>query len=76
MKQRRNELFLKAFRSHLKELRKQLKFSQEKLAYESDIELRQIGGIERGEINTGLSTIVLVAETLKIDVKELFDFEY
>ncbi len=44
------------------------------LAYESGIELRQIGRIERGEINTGLSTIALIAETLKIEVKELFDF--
>ncbi len=76
MKQRRNETYLKAFGSHLRLTRKSLKFSKEKLAYESEIELRQIGRIERGEINTGLSTIVLIAETLKIDVKELFDFSY
>ncbi len=74
MKQRRNEKFLKAFGGHLKELRKKYNYSQEMLAYESGIELRQIGRIERGEINTGLSTIALIAETLKIEVKELFDF--
>lgn len=70
----RNEIFLKAFGANLKKIRKARNFSQEKLAYESGIELRQIGRIERGEINTGLSTIVLVAETLKIEVKDLFDF--
>jgi transcriptional regulator with XRE-family HTH domain len=52
-----------------------LGFSQEKLAYESNIELRQIGRIERGEINTGILSVKIIAETLKIHPKLLFDFE-
>lgn len=76
MKQLRNEKFLKAFGVNLKKIRKARSFSQEKLAYESGIELRQIGRIERGEINTGLSSIVLIAETLRIEVKDLFDFKH
>ncbi len=76
MKQLRNEKFLKAFGNNLKKIRKARNYSQEKLAYESGIELRQIGRIERGEINTGLSSILLIAETLGIEMKDLFDFKY
>jgi transcriptional regulator with XRE-family HTH domain len=76
VKQLRNEKFLKAFGANLSKFRKAKGFSQEKLAYESGIELRQIGRIERGEINTGLSSVILIAETLNVDVKELFDFRY
>ena len=54
--------------------RKRLGFSQERLAYEAEIELRQLGRIERGEINTGILSIKIIAETLKIDPKELFSF--
>ena len=66
--------YLKAFGANLKRTRKKYGFSQEKLAYEADIELRQIGRIERGEINTGILSVKIIAETLKIDKKELFDF--
>jgi transcriptional regulator with XRE-family HTH domain len=76
VKQLRNEKFLKAFGTNLSKLRKSRGFSQEKLAYESGIELRQVGRIERGEINTGLSSIALIAETLNVEVKVLFDFKY
>jgi hypothetical protein len=44
------------------------------LAYEAEIELRQIGRLERGEINTGILSVKIIAEILKIDKKELFDF--
>ncbi len=67
--------FLKAFGCHLKFTRKRLGFSQEKLAYEAGIELRQLGRIERGEINTGIVSLKIIAETLNIEVKELFEFK-
>lgn len=74
MKKQPHKDFLKAFGCHLKYTRKRLGFSQEKLAYEAGIELRQIGRIERGEINTGIASLKIIAETLKIEVKELFEF--
>lgn len=49
-------------------------FTRESLAYESDVELRQIGRIERGEINTGLSTVCDIAETLNVELKAPFVF--
>ncbi|HQW83396.1 MAG TPA: helix-turn-helix transcriptional regulator [Ferruginibacter sp.] len=74
MKKVNENIYLKAFGANLKKKRKKLGYSQEKLAYESEIELRQIGRIERGEINTGILSVKIIAETLKIDKRELFDF--
>ena len=74
MKKQDDTSYLKAFGNHLKVTRKRLGFSQERLAYEAEIELRQIGRIERGEINTGILSVKIIAEILKIDKKELFDF--
>jgi transcriptional regulator with XRE-family HTH domain len=68
--------FLKAFGNHLRITRKRLGFSQEKLAYESEIELRQIGRIERWEINTGIASLKIIAETLGIHIKELMNFDF
>jgi transcriptional regulator with XRE-family HTH domain len=71
----RSELeYLKAFGKRLKVIRKSMGYSQERLSYESNIELRQIGRIERGEINTGILSVKIISETLKIDQKILFDF--
>jgi len=68
--------FLKAFGNNLRRVRKLKGFSQEKLAYESEIELRQIGRIERVEINTGIYSAAIIAETLKVSIIDLFDFKY
>jgi len=70
----RNKKFLHQFGTNLKMVRKEHGFTQEKLAYESEIELRQIGRIERGEVNTGIATVERIATTLGIKVKKLFDF--
>jgi len=52
-----------------------MKISQEELAYRCNIELSQIGRIERGVINTSISNVFIIAEALKIPPKDLFDFE-
>ncbi|MCC7378373.1 MAG: helix-turn-helix transcriptional regulator [Chitinophagaceae bacterium] len=74
MKEQVEKSYLKAFGANLKKKRKILGFSQERLAYEAEIELRQLGRIERGEINTGILSVKIIADTLKIDKRELFDF--
>ena len=73
---KKHEDFLRAFGNNLRITRKRLGFSQERLAYESEIELRQIGRIERGEINTGIGSLKIIAETLGINVKDLMEFDY
>lgn len=71
----RNTEFIKAFGNKLKELRIEKKFSQEELANSSDVPISQIGRIERGEINTTISTIYAISQALEIEITELFSFE-
>ena len=66
---------IEAFGKRLREIRKREGFTQEQLAYTSDLELSQISRIERGVINTSISQVFMIAEALKIPVKELFDFD-
>ena len=68
----KNQKAIKTFGANLKTLRKAKGFSQEELANHADIPINQVGRIERGEVNTTISTIYALAEALKINVKELF----
>lgn len=70
----RNDKFLKAFGSNLKKLRRAKNMSQEDLSFESELELTQIGRIERGETNTSISLLTKIAKGLKVEIKDLFDF--
>lgn len=68
------ELFIINFGVHLRQLREKRNMSQQDLANDCNISKRQIGRIERGEINTTLRTIVNIANALEIDPKELLNF--
>jgi transcriptional regulator with XRE-family HTH domain len=68
-------VFIKQFGANLQLLRKSKNMSQEALAFSSDIPISQIGRIERGEINTTISTIKAISKSLDISVKDLFNFE-
>ena len=70
----KNDKFLKAFGVNLRKIRLAKKMTQEDLAFESDLDLTQIGRIERGATNTSISLAFKVAKGLKIPVKDLFDF--
>jgi transcriptional regulator with XRE-family HTH domain len=48
-----------------------LGFSQEDLAYESDIDRSYIGGVERGERNITFKVLCKIAASLRCDVAEL-----
>ena len=60
----------------LKEVRKFKGYTQERLAFEADIELSQIARIETSRINPTLSTILRIAKTLGVHPKELFDTDF
>lgn len=63
------------FGRNLRKVRKSKKFSQENLAYDANIPISQVGRIERGEINTTISTVFALSKALKLShPKELFDF--
>jgi transcriptional regulator with XRE-family HTH domain len=70
----KNQEFINAFGINLRKLRTEAKMSQEDLANDSNIPLSQIGRIERGEINTSISTVFALANALDKKVSELFLF--
>jgi transcriptional regulator with XRE-family HTH domain len=71
----RNEKALKKLGERIRDLRVSQNTSQGQLAFEAGIPLNQVGRIERGEINVGVSTLFAIAKTLNLEVKEIFDFE-
>ena len=60
------------FGNALRELRLAKGFTQEQLANELGVEISQISRIERGVINTSVTTLYSISKVLKIDVSELF----
>lgn len=74
MKHIRNDKALKKIGKKIRVLRKEQNISQSQLSFEANVRVNQIGRIERGEINTSISTIIAIAEALNVKVKDLFDF--
>lgn len=70
----RDNILLNNFGVHLRNLRISKGLSQEELAYESDLDISQIGRIERGVVNTSLCVLQRLAKALNISLKELLDF--
>lgn len=62
------------FGKRLSVLRKELGWSQERLALESGIARSYLSGVERGKRNIALLNIVRLAETLNVPVKEIMSF--
>ncbi|MCR5261532.1 MAG: helix-turn-helix domain-containing protein [Candidatus Gastranaerophilales bacterium] len=58
----------------IKSLRKAQKLTQEQLAEMVDIDQRTLSAIECG-INFPTKNFVKIAQALKVDLKELFDFD-
>ena len=58
------------------ELRQAKSLSQETLANLSDIPVNQVGRIERGEINTTVSTVYAISKALEVEMPELFKFSH
>jgi transcriptional regulator with XRE-family HTH domain len=70
----RNNEYITAFGKHLRSIRNAKGWSMEKLAQQAGLEYSQISDIELGKINTTISTVSLIAKTLEISPKDLFDF--
>ena len=71
----RNDKLLVKFGLHLKKLREEKELSQEALANDSNVPISQVGRIERGEINTTISTLEAIATGLKMKLKDLLDMK-
>ena len=76
MNNKRNEAYLKAFGEHLRKLRKKQGMTMIELAFEADVEYSQIAKIERGLLNTTISTILVLSQALKVKPADLLQFNF
>ena len=66
------KIFIKSFGERLRKIRLSKNLSQAELAHTAEIPINQVGRIERGEINTTLTTIKVLADSLNIPITDLF----
>jgi transcriptional regulator with XRE-family HTH domain len=71
----RDEFVIRKLGLNLKKIRTEKGLTQEELSYKSELDISQIGRIERGLVNTSISVLNKIANALQIELKELFDFE-
>lgn len=76
MQVERNEAFLKALGLRIRSLRKEKGLTQEQLGNIIDMDGQNVGRIERGEINPGACTLLIIAKGIGVNMSELFRFEF
>jgi transcriptional regulator with XRE-family HTH domain len=64
------------FGKHVRKLRLDRGFSQEKLAELADLHRNYVGGVERGERNIAIVNIVRLARALKVKPAKLLETIY
>jgi transcriptional regulator with XRE-family HTH domain len=69
------KIILINFGDNLRQLRLAKGFTQEQLANELGVEISQISRIERGVINTSITTLYSISKVLNVDVSEFFGFD-
>lgn len=72
MEKHDKKLLLIQFGENLRKLRQEKGFTQEALANELNVEVSQISRIERGVINTSVTTVYEISRVLRISISELF----
>lgn len=60
--------------NRIRELRKNKGISQLELAYDMDMSMNTISGIELGKISPKIDTLKKITQRLDIDIAELFNF--
>ena len=72
----KNKQLEKRFGAKLAYVRKSKKLSQMKLAEIVNMNFNYIGQIERGEANVTIKTMIVLANALDVELKELFNFSF
>jgi transcriptional regulator with XRE-family HTH domain len=60
-----------AFGRNVRRARQQKKLTQEQLAFEAEIDLTYVGGIERGKRNPSLLVMARIADALSVPLAKL-----
>jgi len=71
---REEKLFVRDFGLQLRALREERNLSQTKLEAIAGLSKNQVWRIEKSEVNTTISNLVLLAKALDVQIKELFEF--
>lgn len=74
MKQNKDNDYLKALGANIRLIRQSKSITMEELANNAEIEYRQLGRIERGEINTSVLSLLRLSECLAVPITDLFKF--
>lgn len=61
----------KVFGQNVRRVRQQKKLTQEELAFEAEIDLTYVGGIERGKRNPSLLVMGRIADALSVPLTRL-----
>ena len=59
------------FGRNVRKVRQQRRMTQERLAFEAEIDLTYVGGIERGKRNPSLLVMARIAEALSVPLTKL-----
>ena len=60
--------------ARIQEIRNKKRLTQEQLSERMDINLKYLSGIERGKENPTLNILIKLAQSLEIDLVEIFNF--
>jgi transcriptional regulator with XRE-family HTH domain len=71
--ERDKKVLLKEFGANLRKLRLNKGFTQEQLANELGVEISQISRIERGVINTSVTTLYAISKILEVNTDDFFN---
>ncbi|WP_325099489.1 helix-turn-helix transcriptional regulator [Persicirhabdus sediminis] len=61
------------FGENLRNFRKEIGLSQEELALQADLDRAYVGGLERGERNPTIMSLLRIAKPLEVTVSELLE---
>lgn len=68
-------VYLKNLGQNIRKYRKEKGYSMESLCNEFDLDFKQLGRIERGEINTSILSLLKIADALEVDITALLSFK-
>ncbi|GAC1562729.1 MAG: hypothetical protein NVS3B13_36090 [Mucilaginibacter sp.] len=70
MEENRYKTFLRTVGNNVRSIRISKGLSMEAVANEANIEYRQLSRIERGEVNTTITSLLKIADALKVNISD------
>jgi transcriptional regulator with XRE-family HTH domain len=70
---REERLLLRRLGARIRQCRTAVGWSQEELAFQTDLHRNYIGGVERGERNVAALNLIRLAKVLKVPVGHFFN---